>query len=127
VIPTQVHAEDQLGKGWYPIEGTLRWTSQRATLTMGGPTAPGQKLHVTAYCNSVQLQNGPLTMNVTVAGKPLPPAVIRSCDEFELQFDLPAEIVGRPAVEIGIAADRPSHVPGDDREFGFAFGVFEIK
>ncbi|MDQ6699442.1 MAG: hypothetical protein M3Z36_04585 [Acidobacteriota bacterium] len=127
VIVTQLHAQDQLGTGWYPIEGTLRWTSQRATLTLGGPTAPGQKLHVTAYCNSVQLKDGPLTMNLTIAGKPLPPAVIRNCDDLEFQFPLPAELIGQPAVEIGIAADRPSHVPNDDREFGFAFGMFEIK
>ena len=127
VVATQPHAQYLLGTGWHPIEGPIRWTSQRATLTIGGPNASGQKLHVTGYCNVLQLEKGPLTMNLSIAGKPLPPVVIRNCDGFELQFPLPAELTGRPAVEIGIAADRPSHVPNDDREFGFAFGVFEIK
>ncbi len=127
LIASQPNIDYLLGTGWYPADGSIRWTSQRATLTLGGPKKKGEKLHVTAFCNPIQLNTGPLTMNVTLAGKPAPPATVRSCDQFELQFDVPPESIGRPAVEIGVAADRPSHVPNDNREFGFAFGVFEIK
>ena len=48
------------------------------------------------------------------------------CGQLATVFEFRSEVADR-AVEIGIAADRPSHVPNDDREFGFAFGVFEIK
>ena len=67
-------------------------------------------------------------MTVAVNGKALAPVPIRTCErEFLFQFALPPESVGQDTLEIAVEVNRTITVPGDSRELGLMFGLFEIK
>jgi hypothetical protein len=115
-----------LGKTWYPRDKAIRWMPKRATVRLGGPTARGQRLYLSGHCPKVQLDQGPLPLTVAVDGKPLPPALIQpAAQQFEFDFALPDELVGKESVEVAVEVGRTftSH----DRELGVVFGVFEIR
>jgi len=40
---------------------------------------------------------------------------------------LPAAVVGRPEMQVGVEVSRTFVPPGDLRELGLAFGVFEVR
>lgn len=99
---------------------------KRANVRLGGPTARGQRLYLSGHCPKVQLDQGPLPLTVAVDGKPLPPALIQpAAQQFELDFALPDELVGKESVEVAVEVGRTFKSYG--RELGVVFGVFEIR
>jgi hypothetical protein len=100
--------------------------SKRATVRLGGPLDAGQRLHLTGF--RPPGVNSPVTMKVSVDGRALPPVALPR-DElgFELALPLPAEAVGRPAIEVSVEEDRTVRAPGDKRELGLGFGTLEIR
>jgi hypothetical protein len=67
-------------------------------------------------------------MQVSVDGRALPPVSLpRDELRFEVALPLPAEAVGRPAIEVSIEVDRTVTTPGDVRELGLGFGTLEIR
>ena len=118
---------DLLGPEWYPADSGVRWMARRATLRLGAPTAAGQKLYLRGICPREQLDAGPLTVSVTAGGAALPSMTLRSGGAFELTFDLPAWLVGKPEMEVSVEAGRVIRPASDPRDFGLAFGVFEVK
>jgi hypothetical protein len=115
-----------LGKTWYPRDKAIRWMPKRATVRLGGPTARGQRLYLSGHCPKVQLDQGPLPLTVAVDGKPLPPALIQpAAQQFEFDFALPDELVGKESVEVAVEVGRTFKSYG--RELGVVFGVFEIR
>lgn len=113
--------EALLGPEWYPADGGIRWMARRATLRIGAPNQPGQKLYLRGICPA------PLTVSVTAAGVPLPPAALSSAGNFELAFDLPSSAAGSPDLQIALSVDHVIRPATDPRDFGLAFGTFEIK
>ena len=75
-----------LGPEWYGPEANHRWMPRRASLRMGGPTAPGQKLYLQGNCSAEQLRAGPILVTVTINGSALDPAGIHPQNN---AFDLP--------------------------------------
>jgi len=132
-VPRRVDAASPLlapllGPEWYPSDGSLRWMPQRATLRIGGPTAQGQKLYLRGICPEEQLRAGPLEVSVTAEGARLPPAAIRAGENaFELGFALPASLVGKRELAIGLEVSRVIRPASDPRGLGLGFGVFEVK
>jgi hypothetical protein len=117
-----------LGAGWYPSDGGIRWMSRQASLRMAPPTAAGQKLYLRGICPREQWEVGPVKVTVTVGGLPLPAQELRPGNQsFEIAFDLPQALVGRPEAEIVVDAGRTIRVRSDTRDFGLAFGIFEIR
>jgi hypothetical protein len=115
-----------LGKSWYPREEAIRWMPKKATVRLGGPTARGQRLYLSGHCPKVQLEQGPLPLTVAVDGKPLPPALIQpDAQQFEFNFALPDELVGKGSVEVAVEVARTFTLY--NRELGVVFGVFEIR
>jgi hypothetical protein len=110
-----------LGPEWYPADSGIRWMARRATLRIGAPIAVGQKLYLRG------ISPAPLTLTVTAAGVPLPPAALRASGNFELAFDLPASLVGLPEFQLDLAVDQVTRPAADPRDFGLAFGIFEVK
>jgi hypothetical protein len=95
---------------------------------MGAPPGGGLKLYLRGQCPAEQLRGGPLSVAVTIDGVALPAAFIRPGENtFELAFALPAAVVGRPEVQVGVEVSRTFVPPGDLRELGLAFGVFEVR
>lgn len=117
-----------LGPEWYPSDGSLRWMPRRATLRMSAPTAAGQKLYLRGMCPDEQLRAGPLGVSVTAGDLVLPQAAIQpGQNSFELAFDLPPSLLGRPEMTIAVEVSRTIRPASDPRELGLGFGVFEVK
>ena len=101
---------------------------KRATVRLGGPKTASARLYLTGYCPPQQCQKGSLPLSVEVDGKKLPAVSIpRGAERFDLDFALPAELVGKDSVEIAVEVGRTFIMPGDDRQLSLAFGVFEIR
>jgi hypothetical protein len=132
-VPLRVDAASPLtsyllGPEWYPSDGDHRWMPRRATLRMGAPSAPGQKLYLRGDCPDEQLREGPLPVTVTVEGVTLPPAVIHPGENaFELSFPLPASLVGKPEMRVTVEVGRVFRPASDPRELGLVFGAFEVR
>ena len=63
-----------------------------------------------------------------VNGRALPAVRIQpGAEPFEFSFALPDELVGKESVEVAVEVGRTFKPPGDKRELGVAFGVFEIR
>lgn len=118
----------QLGPEWSDIEGGNRWMSMQASLRMGGPFRPGQRLYLSGYCPAGLLKGGPARLTVAVDGQSLPPAFLRHGDvRFELDFPLPDALVGTAQVTVSVELDRTFTPPGETRRLGLVFGSFQIR
>ena len=117
-----------LGPEWYESDGNHRWMPRRATLRMGAPSAPGQKLYLRGHCPDEQLREGPLPVTVTVEGVTLPPAAIRPGEKaFELAFALPDSAIGKPEMHVTVEVGRIIRPASDPRDLGLVFGTFEVR
>lgn len=131
--PRQVDAGEpvyasQLGSGWYSIQGKHRWTARKATVRLGGPTSPAERLLVETFCPAERVRDGPVRVTVYADGLRLGEAMLREPNRFySFEFALPAQLVGRPSVEIAIEVDRTIKPAGEQRELGLVFGRLAIK
>jgi hypothetical protein len=117
-----------LGPEWHQVDEDHRWMPQRATLRMGAPERPGEKLYLSGGTSSELLQKGPVTVKVAVNGAALPPVTIHRGEEsFELWFPLPDAVVGKVEMNVAVEVSRTFHAAPDQREFGLYFGVFEVR
>lgn len=119
-------AAEFLGPEWYSRESGLRWMPRTASLRMGAPAAPGQKLYVTAVCPAAQLENGPLEMTLTVDGTRLAPVRFTQAG-VETSFAFAPPSTSATEIHIMVAVSRTVRVGADQRDLGLAFGRFEIK
>src|SRR5579859_3678157 len=60
-----------LGPEWYALESGSRWMSRRATLRIGAPLSPSEKLYVSGFCSEAQLREGPFPVRIALNGTPL--------------------------------------------------------
>jgi hypothetical protein len=118
--------DDQIGKGWFGLEGSQRWSGGHAVVFLAGPSSPGQKLYLVGHAPESGLQPGPLHLALTIDRRPQPTQTINGT-EFELSYGLPPDLVGRTRIEIAFTLDRTTRVPTDDRDLGLIFGEFNIR
>ena len=117
-----------LGPTWYQKDADHRWMPKRATVRLGGPKAVSERLYLTGYCPVQQLEKGPLGVTVEVDGRKISSVSIKpGTERFDFDFPLPADLVGKESVEVAVELARTFLMPGDDRQLGVAFGVFEIR
>lgn len=117
---------DLLGPEWYKPDENHRWMPQRATLKLGGPTAPGQKLYLRGNCTAEQLHAGLVIVTVSVEMSALPAIQIHDTS-FELELPLPAQLAGRHEIQIALEVNRTFRPATDARDLGLAFGLIEIR
>ena len=116
-----------LGPEWYDPESGIRWMPRRATVRIGGPATMNDRLLLEGFCPGLQLKAGPLHLLVSVEGIPLASTEIGHPDSnFRRNFDMPAALIGRPAVEVAISVDRVIHDSGG-RELGLVFGTIAVQ
>ncbi|HYL34564.1 MAG TPA: hypothetical protein VEV17_01480 [Bryobacteraceae bacterium] len=120
--------DDQLGAGWYHLENGFRWCGPRAVVYLHGPTSAAQKLLVHGFAPESQTRLGAVHLALTVNGEKEPVQTLdRANSEFRLQYDLPANVVGQPKIEVTLTVDRTVRAPGDPRDLGLVFGDFSIR
>lgn len=130
-LPRRVDAGDPLvanllGPEWYQLDADHRWMAKRATLRIGGPSNPAQRLYLSGNCADEELRGGPLKVRVDVDGTTLPGAEVTQ-SSFELSLPLPPSLTGKPELLIAVEVDRTFRPTSDPRNLGLAFGAFEIR
>ena len=90
---------------------------------MGGPAKPGKKLYLSGYSPDAL---GAPEVTVTVDGTPLAPQIVRP-GQFEAAFPLPDSVVGKSEMLVAVEVSRTFRPPGDGRDLGLSFGVFEVR
>ena len=117
-----------LGPEWYALDGGSRWMPKRATLRIGAPRSPSEKLYLTGFCSETQLQAGPVPVRITVAGTALPElALSGGVTQFNVILALPPTLVGTKWLEMTVESGRTFRASRDGRELGLSFGTFEIR
>ena len=117
-----------LGPEWYALDGGSRWMPKRATLRIGAPRSPSDKLYLTGFCSETQLKVGPLLVRVTVAGTALPEFTLTSgTTQFDVILPLPGALVGTKWLELAVETGRTFQEKRDGRGLGLSFGTFEIR
>jgi hypothetical protein len=117
-----------LGPEWYALDGGSRWMPKRATLRIGAPRSPSDKLYLTGFCSETQLQAGPVPVRVTVAGTALPEFTLNGgATQFNVILALPPTLVGTKWLEMTVESGRTFRASRDGRELGLSFGTFEIR
>ncbi len=118
----------RLGPTWYAAENGFRWMPKRATLQIGGPTAPNQRLHVFGYCPGTLLAKGPLELSARINGEELGKQPLRKSDEsFDLAFPLPDGLSGKYSLEVTLEVSRTFQAPADPRQLGLIIGSVSIQ
>ena len=118
----------QFGATWYAIEDHHRWMPKQATVRLGAPKSPGQKLHLTGFAPEELFRKGPLHLRVSADGKNLDVFTLTASNtQFDLTADMPAESVGHLETLISIEADRVYVPPGDGRALSVGFGKIRIQ
>ena len=119
-------AAPRLGDGWYPVEGTTRWTKREASLWMES-SSPDQRLYVRGYCPEPLLEAGPLDLTVEAEGQLVANFKIKQSNWFTFDAALPAQVSGKGRVNIHLQVSRTYRAPNDSRELGLIFATFTVQ
>jgi hypothetical protein len=116
-----------LGPEWYALDSGSRWMPKRATLRIGAPRSPSDKLYVTGFRSETQVQAGPVPVRITVAGTALPEFILNGATQFNAILALPPTVVGTKWLELTVESSRTFKAGRDGRELSLSFGTFEIR
>jgi len=131
--PTRVDAGNPLmayllGPEWYALDGGSRWMPKRATLRIGAPRLPSERLYLSGFCSEPQLREGPFTMRVAVDGIPLQESTMHcAASQFHAILPLPDQLVQAKWLDLTVESGRTFKGAQDGRELGLSFGTFEIR
>lgn len=116
------------GPEWYGRTDGFRWMPKRATVTIAGPSAPGQRLYVRGSCVAEQVKDGPIHLTVWADGEKLGTNEVKDCNApVAFDYALPPKVVGKDAMQLTLEIDRTLKSSTDTRPLGMVFGVFEVK
>jgi hypothetical protein len=118
---------DLFGDSWHPPEHGFRWMPGRATVRIGGPTAAGQRLHLTGHNPPEQARAGPVKLRIQVEDLTVGEATLSQEGGFSLSYPLPASFQGRPSIRIILEVSRTFRPPCDGRELSLVFTIFEVR
>jgi hypothetical protein len=119
---------DRVGPEWYPSADRFRWMPKVATLKIAGPSSPDEVLSITGYFPAPLGNHGPVHLTAWADSFNLGTRELsRAGETFNLEFDLPAQTLGKDPITLRIALDHTSRFPPDTRELGMVFGRFQIK
>jgi hypothetical protein len=122
------NAAESFGPTWFPPEDGFRWMPKSATVRLSAPRDASERLYLTGFAPGAVLKSGPVTITVLADGRELGRAVIRNANkQFALDFALPADLAGKPSMEITVELDKVMLAPSDNRELGIVFGTFAIR
>lgn len=119
--------EQQLGSGWYEIEGVFgnkfRWIGAQADATLTNLRGGPQRLRIRGHAHSNAFAAGTAPwVRISVNGKQLRQWTLERTGLFILETDLPAA----PSYEVVIAAGPTWTVPTDDRTFTINLSMIRL-
>jgi len=117
--------ESLLGPGWWPAEAKFRWMATTASLTLGAPSDPKDRLHISGFCPETVAKGGPLTLIVKANGAEVGRRTLTEVAPFSLAFALPKTT--SDTVKIELEVSRATRLAGDKRDLGLIFGTFAIR
>ncbi len=117
--------ESLLGPGWWPAEDKFRWMAKSASVTLGSPNDPKDRLHVSGFCPESVLKGGPLTLTVKANGLAIGVQTLAEPAPFSVAYRLPK--MEAETVRIDLEVNRTTRLPGDARDLGLIFGTFAIR
>ena len=117
-----VRFTSRLGAGWFAPERGYRWIGKSASVELGGPSSPGERLYVTGYGAVL------VTLCFRAEGLDVGCFAVRQLNQpFAADFSLPAVLVGRYRMEVSIESSGTVRPAGDSRDLGIIFGTFSVK
>jgi hypothetical protein len=117
----------QLGTGWYPPDGTIRWMGARAEVRLGGPPAAGQSLHLLGHAPQELFQNGTVRLTVHANSRELANFQLGPENvDFELAAPIPGDLKGTSQISLVLDVSRTWSAPADSRAISLAFGKIFI-
>ena len=117
--------ESLLGPGWWPVEDKFRWMAKSASLTLGAPSDPKDRLHVSGFCPETVAKSGPVTLIVRANGSEVGRKALTEVAPFS--FALPLPKMTSETVKIELEVSRATRIAGDKRDLGLIFGTFAIR
>jgi hypothetical protein len=128
VVVADESSAPRLGPGWYQAEGTHRWMSKSATLTLNRPRTPGRKLVIEGYAPAFLLRDGPARLKAGVNDVALGASEVRQPDAaFAVEFPLPASLVGAGTMRVTLEVERVVRPPADNRDLGLAITRVSVR
>lgn len=114
-----------LGPAWYSPENGFRWMPRTATVRIGGPQSPGERLAISGYAPRAVVPTG---LSVDVDGRRLGTRrLVRPDERFEVEFPLPASEVGAFAMDVQLTVDHTIQAGTDRRPLGLIVQTVTIK
>jgi hypothetical protein len=115
-----------VGPEWFAGLNGMLWMPAAATVRIGGPTHPGQRLRIDGYCAETLLAKGPFRVALTADGLPLGEVEITAPEtHFDHTFLLPDSLIGKGLMEVTIRVNPVEQVGG--RVYGAQFGTISIE
>jgi hypothetical protein len=115
-----------LGGTWHDPEAGHRWMGKQASLRLASPKRPEQNLRIFAHCPENVAAAGPVILDVSINGVPMPPATLK-LGEVELFFPLPGDAGSKSALEVTLTVRHTVRAPGDDRDLGLPIRIVEVR
>jgi hypothetical protein len=117
-----------LGPEWYALESGSRWTPKRATLRIGAPRSPSEKLYISGFCSEAQVRKGQFPVWVAVDGILLQEFTMHcAASQFHAVLALPGHLIKSKWLDLTIESGRIFQGAHDGRDLGLNFGTFEIR
>jgi len=117
-----------LGPEWYALESGSRWMPRRATLRIGAPQSPSEKLYVSGFCSETQLRERTFPVRVAVDGIPLQEVTMHCANsQFHVILPLRGQQTNSKWLDLTVESGRVFQAAADGRELGLNFGTFEIR
>jgi hypothetical protein len=117
-----------LGPEWYSLEDGYRWMPRRATLRIGGPQTPSQKLYLDGFCSPDELREGPFPVRIELDKVSLGAGILTpGNNRLKAMLMLPNQFVGRKSLVLSLESGRTFRNGSDSRELGLAFRSVEIR
>lgn len=126
-----LHTTRQLVSGFYQLEaGAWRWTAKDFKVLLKVPENAAQKGAVLTLQGSLpeaELRNGPVTIEASVGGAPLPPKTFSKQGELIYRVDVPASALRSPKIIANFTVDKVFQIPEDKRQLGIVASVFSLR
>lgn len=115
---------EQLGQGWYGLEGNYRWTAPRADLKLRRP-AGANHFELRILVPGGEIEQAGIRLQVSLDGSELAPRALTSAGWQTISWDVASAAAG--SVGVTITTSPPFRPKTDQRALGVAVGSLGFR